>query len=547
MTPAATTRGAAELAAPADGDADQRRWASGWRRVRLPRRVPASTWPRRAGVGRAPDGAGAVARLRRPRSRSASAYLVALPAGWADGTPFWWLYGAAGRRCSPSSCRSPTRTPRDVRLRRRARRGGAAAARAAPIVAGADRRRVFVPPLIPSLARRRRHRHGVTICLVTARHVRLLRAHPGQPRADRGPGRGGPAGRRGERNRIARDLHDLLGHSLTTITVKAGLADRLAEPRPGPGRRARSARSSSWPARALADVRAAVAGYREVTLAGELATAREVLRAAGIEADLPRVDRRRRRRPSRAVRLGGAGGPDQRGAPRPGHARARSRVGADLVEIADDGAAAAAPRARAPGLRERVAAAGGSGRRRRRSAAVPRRLAAAGRRRRDRSRRDGGPTPGDGDRRRRGRGRGLMLACCWPTTRPSSAGARRPAGPGGGLRGRGRGRPGRRGGGRGRRAPARRRPARHRDARARRPGGGGRAAPAEVPGCRVLILTTFGRAGYLRRAMEAGAWASWSRTRRPSSWPTPSGGWPPASGSSTRRWPRPPWPAGRRR
>ncbi len=32
-----------------------------------------------------------------------------------------------------------------------------------------------------------------------------------------------------ERSRIARDLHDLLGHSLTTITVKAGLARRLAE------------------------------------------------------------------------------------------------------------------------------------------------------------------------------------------------------------------------------------------------------------------------------------------------------------------------------
>src|SRR5581483_28941 len=39
--------------------------------------------------------------------------------------------------------------------------------------------------------------------------------------------------------------------------------------------------------RTLADVRAAVAGHREVTLAGELATAREVLRAAGIIAELP--------------------------------------------------------------------------------------------------------------------------------------------------------------------------------------------------------------------------------------------------------------------
>src|SRR5581483_3038306 len=35
------------------------------------------------------------------------------------------------------------------------------------------------------------------------------------------------------------------------------------------------------------DVRAAVAGHREVTLAGELATAREVLRAAGITAEIP--------------------------------------------------------------------------------------------------------------------------------------------------------------------------------------------------------------------------------------------------------------------
>jgi two-component system sensor histidine kinase DesK len=39
--------------------------------------------------------------------------------------------------------------------------------------------------------------------------------------------------------------------------------------------------------RTLADVRAAVTGHRDITLAGELATAREVLRAAGILAELP--------------------------------------------------------------------------------------------------------------------------------------------------------------------------------------------------------------------------------------------------------------------
>jgi two-component system, NarL family, sensor histidine kinase DesK len=87
----------------------------------------------------------------------------------------------------------------------------------------------------------------------------------------------------GERNRIARDLHDLLGHSLTTITVKAGLAKRLAEHDP-----ARAAREigevEELARRSLTDVRAAVSNYRIVTLAGELATAQELLRVTGVDA-----------------------------------------------------------------------------------------------------------------------------------------------------------------------------------------------------------------------------------------------------------------------
>lgn len=90
-----------------------------------------------------------------------------------------------------------------------------------------------------------------------------------------------------ERSRIARDLHDLLGHSLTTITVKAGLARRLGER--GDNERALTEirEVENLSRRTLADVRAAVSGHREVTLAGELATAREVLRSAGIIAELP--------------------------------------------------------------------------------------------------------------------------------------------------------------------------------------------------------------------------------------------------------------------
>jgi two-component system, NarL family, sensor histidine kinase DesK len=90
-----------------------------------------------------------------------------------------------------------------------------------------------------------------------------------------------------ERSRIARDLHDLLGHSLTTITVKAGLARRLAER--GESERAYTEirEVEQLSRRTLGDVRAAVSAHRDVTLAGELATAREVLRASGIVAELP--------------------------------------------------------------------------------------------------------------------------------------------------------------------------------------------------------------------------------------------------------------------
>jgi two-component system sensor histidine kinase DesK len=91
-----------------------------------------------------------------------------------------------------------------------------------------------------------------------------------------------------ERLRIARDLHDLLGHSLTTITVKAALAKRLLET--DPARAAEEIGAVEQLAReSLADTRTAVAGYREVRLATELATAREVLAAAGIQAVLPGV------------------------------------------------------------------------------------------------------------------------------------------------------------------------------------------------------------------------------------------------------------------
>jgi two-component system sensor histidine kinase DesK len=89
-----------------------------------------------------------------------------------------------------------------------------------------------------------------------------------------------------ERNRFARDLHDILGHSLTVITVKAELAGKLIVANPDRAA-AEVADVESLARAALADVRAAVAGYRELSLAGELVSARAALQAAEIKPELP--------------------------------------------------------------------------------------------------------------------------------------------------------------------------------------------------------------------------------------------------------------------
>jgi two-component system sensor histidine kinase DesK len=91
-----------------------------------------------------------------------------------------------------------------------------------------------------------------------------------------------------ERARLSRDLHDVLGHSLTTITVKAGLARRVLESAADRDRAiAEVADVEHLSRQALAEVRATVSGYRKASLPAELAGARAALRAADITADLP--------------------------------------------------------------------------------------------------------------------------------------------------------------------------------------------------------------------------------------------------------------------
>lgn len=89
-----------------------------------------------------------------------------------------------------------------------------------------------------------------------------------------------------ERLRLARDLHDLLGHSLSLITLKSELAGRMLPEHPEQAA-AQVADIEQVSRQALVDVRSAVTGYRRPTLPGELAGARTALAAAGITAGIP--------------------------------------------------------------------------------------------------------------------------------------------------------------------------------------------------------------------------------------------------------------------
>ncbi|MBB5117194.1 histidine kinase [Streptomyces eurocidicus] len=91
-----------------------------------------------------------------------------------------------------------------------------------------------------------------------------------------------------ERLRLARDLHDLLGHSLSLITLKSELAGRMLPGSPEAAAQ-QIADIEQVSRQALVDVREAVSGFRRPTLDAEIAGARTALAAAGVTADLDRV------------------------------------------------------------------------------------------------------------------------------------------------------------------------------------------------------------------------------------------------------------------
>ena len=113
---------------------------------------------------------------------------------------------------------------------------------------------------------------GLRYLLASLAELRAARAEVAQHAAD------------GERSRIARDLHDLLGHNLSLITLKGELATRLL---PEGALGVDEVRDMLGLSReALQQVRDAVSGYRQPTLATELMAARVALRAAGIDFEV---------------------------------------------------------------------------------------------------------------------------------------------------------------------------------------------------------------------------------------------------------------------
>jgi two-component system sensor histidine kinase DesK len=84
-----------------------------------------------------------------------------------------------------------------------------------------------------------------------------------------------------ERERIARDLHDVLGHTLSVITLKSELAGKLMARDPErAGKEIREVEEISR--KALSDVRDAIRGYRSQGLVAELAQAKSTLETAGV-------------------------------------------------------------------------------------------------------------------------------------------------------------------------------------------------------------------------------------------------------------------------
>lgn len=166
-----------------------------------------------------------------------------------------------------------------------------------------------------------------------------------------------------ERERIARDLHDVLGHTLSVVALKSELAGKLLER--DPARAGQEIREVHEIAReALSQVRAAVTGYRSAGLSAEFEAMRKAFASAGVELEVEaeRLNLPASHENALALALREASTNVLRHA-RASHCRVKlvNRNGVALLEIVDDGRGGANQDGNGLlGMRERIAALGGS-------------------------------------------------------------------------------------------------------------------------------------------------------------------------------------------
>lgn len=168
-----------------------------------------------------------------------------------------------------------------------------------------------------------------------------------------------------ERERIARDLHDVLGHTLSLITLKAELAGQLLGQEPQIDRARREIADVEGISRsALAEVRKTIRDYRAETLQMEIDRVASMLRAAGIAMNCQReavqLDTACERVLGLALREAVTNVVRHSGA-RNCHIRVQQAQHDYLLEIEDDGRGGAYTEGQGlQGMRERVEALGGS-------------------------------------------------------------------------------------------------------------------------------------------------------------------------------------------